>query len=928
MAHVLVVEDEKSIRITIREFLVEDGHEVQIAEDAIEAKTLLKTEDFDLVVTDIIMPRISGMELLKTIREISPHVQVILITGEPTVETASEAVRAGAFDYIAKPVTKDTITRIVTNAAKVKFIDDERRHLQEENRKYQGHLKKLVEERTKKLKQEITERKKIEKALRASEFSLMEAQRLAKIGNWEFDFSNEEFKYSDELSSIFELKPQKFGVTYKAFLEVVHPDDRDYVNKFYTESVKNKVPYDNIHRLLLKDGIIKYVHEHCEITYDKNGKPISSVGTVQDVTERKIAEQKLLESERYYRSLLNQLHEDVMVVDSNYKITDLNINPNRLDGNGRKNAIGKNCYEVFHGYTGPCDKEGEFCALKDVFETGKPVSSIHRGVHKNGSIKCVDILFSPFTDNQGKITRVIHSTRDISEVAEAHDELRKLSAATEQSPASIVITDLQGNIEYVNPKFTQITGYNLEESVGQNPRILKSGEHNTDYYKELWDTIASGKIWRGELHNMKKNGQLFWEDVTIGPITDESGRISHFIAIKEDKTRQKQLEAQLAQSQKLEAVGQLAGGVAHDFNNILTVINGYTSLVMQNMGEDDPLINDLHQIKNAGERAETLTQQLLAFSRKQVIKPDILDLNLIISNTEKMLRRLITENIEFKKVLDPELGYVKTDSGQIDQILMNLTVNARDAMLEGGKLIIETANVHFDNQYGENHMNAKSGSYVMISVSDNGTGMDKNTQSRIFEPFFTTKDYGKGTGLGLSTVYGIVKQNKGYIWVYSEPGVGTTFKVYLPKISEKLDIVKSKKIDLTELSGTETVLVVEDDLAVRRVTTNFLSACGYKILEANNGNEALKLLRKHKWSIDLLLTDLIMPELGGHELVKQIKTKIPNLIVVYCSGYTEDTITQQGILIEDVPLLSKPFTQEALLKIVRKTLDENKTINQ
>lgn len=380
-------------------------------------------------------------------------------------------------------------------------------------------------------------------------------------------------------------------------------------------------------------------------------------------------------------------------------------------------------------------------------------------------------------------------------------------------------------------------------------------------------------------------------------------------------------EEQLQQSQKLEAVGRLAGGVAHDFNNLLTAIIGYSDLALRRLPERDPLQRDLEEIKKAGERASALTRQLLAFSRKQVLRPRVINLNEVIADLERMLRRTIGEDIVFKAKLQPDLGNVKADPSQMEQVIINLAVNARDAMPEGGKLLIETANICLDESYARQHVSVVPGNFVMVAVSDTGTGIDEETKRRIFEPFFTTKEAGKGTGLGLSTVYGIIKQSGGNIWVYSEVSRGTTFKVYLPRVSEDAELLRREAQKAEVPGGTETLLLVEDEQLVRDLSVEILSSLGYNILKAENGPAALELWKQHPGKIDLLLTDVVMPEMSGRELAQRLQASHPEMRVLFMSGYTRDAIVHHGALDEGIQFMQKPFSPDGLALHVRKVLD-------
>ena len=521
-------------------------------------------------------------------------------------------------------------------------------------------------------------------------------------------------------------------------------------------------------------------------------------------------------------------------------------------------------------------------------------------------------------------TLAIHTVEQ--ERNSAEELLRKLSSAVEQSADTVLITDREGKIEYVNPAFEVLTGYSRAELAGKTPRILKSGEQSADTYQEMWRTLLDGNVYRGILINRKKNGELYYQEESICPIRNAAGQITHFIANGRDLTERRRLEAQLLQAQKMDAIGRLAGGVAHDFNNLLTIITSYAELALDTAPKDEGLETKLHEILLAARRAAQLTRQLLAFSRKQPQLLRLVDLNQVVANVTKLLPRLIGEDIEFTFAPGDEVGQVKIDPLQIEQVLMNLGANARDAMPQGGHLRIETSTARLDDDYidGKPAVVPK-GDYALITISDDGCGISKETLPHIFEPFYTTKASGKGTGLGLATVYGIVKQNRGFIWVYSEEGCGTVFKIYLPSVLADKGVKNLEPRKAEPLaSGSETILLVEDEHAVRTPAADFLRMRGYEVIEACDGQQALVAAQKAGAKLDLLVTDVVMPNLSGGELAKQLQIQRPGIEVVFVSGYAGKMVFNHQVVDLETNFLQKPYTLKQLAQKVRTVLDRRR----
>ena len=515
------------------------------------------------------------------------------------------------------------------------------------------------------------------------------------------------------------------------------------------------------------------------------------------------------------------------------------------------------------------------------------------------------------------------------ELVETNRELNlsesRFRVLVEHAPDAIVVYDVaQRRFVDANTNAERLFGYSREELLASGPERLYSSSQPDGL--PLVETMENriGRAVAGETLLFERaartaEGKELLCEVRLVrlPFTDRSLLRASFI----DITERRKLEGQLRQSQKMEAVGKLAGGIAHDFNNLLTVITGYSELLLSQLGEESPLGKEVEEIKRAGERAASLTHQLLAFSRRQVLQPKVVDLNEVVSNIEKMLRRLIGENVELRTFLGTGLWSVKADPGQIEQVLVNLVVNARDAMPVGGKLTIETGNEFLDEEYSRGHLPALPGQYVRLAISDTGVGMDEKAMSQVFEPFYTTKELGKGTGLGLSTVYGIVKQSGGYIWVYSEPGKGSTFKVYFPRTEDREEDPHKAVSPVEDLRGEKTVLVVEDEESIRNLACAVLSGYGYSVLPACDGEDALRVAGEHDGEISLLLTDVVMPRMGGRELYDRIRRQRPEIKVLYMSGYTDNAIVHHGVLDPGTAFLQKPYSPISLARKVMEVLE-------
>jgi len=673
--------------------------------------------------------------------------------------------------------------------------------------------------------------------------------------------------------------------------------------------------------VIFADGLRHDVIFHKGVYPAADGTPGGIVGTMLDITERKRSEEAHQKTQRQMRSILDAAGEGIYGVDLVGRVTFINPAAAMMSGWSQEELLGAHQHSVLH-HTKPdgTPYPVQECPIYAAFKDGKQhIVSDEVFWKKDGSSFPVEYVSNPIIEG-GVLVGAVVVFKDTTERRQAEEQLLKLSQAIMQSPVAVIITDTKGKIEFVNLAFTQVTGYEPHEIIGQNPRLLQSGQTNPEVFINLWNTIASGRVWAGELHNRTKSGDCFWERATIFPIRDMAGKITCFMSFKENISEQKKLEAQLRQAQKMEAVGQLAGGVAHDFNNILTVIIGYGELLQRSLPKGDPKRDQMDQILNAGNRATQLTRSLLAFSRKQLMVLVPTDLNSLAKKHTQFLTRIIGEDVTLENDFDAEPLMILADAGQIEQVLMNLAANARDAMPGGGTLSIRTQTVHLGKEFYREHGYGPPGSYVLLTVSDIGMGMDQEMQKKVFEPFFTTKELGRGTGLGLSTVYGIVKQHGGYICVSSEPGLGTTFSIYLPLIEandEKLPCLAPPM----PLGGSETILLAEDDPAVRDLVQTVLSGFGYQVLQAQDGHEAVDLFSRYVGRIDLALFDVIMPKKSGKQACDELRKLDPSIKVLLLSGYTADMIESRGGLVDGVDLLMKPVQPMELARRVREMLD-------
>ena len=885
---VLIVEDSQDDAVLLLRALRRGGYDVvtERVETAADMNAALDRAEWDAVLSDYTMPHFSALDALAVLKNRQLDIPFIIVSGTIGEETAVNAMKAGAQDFL----TKASLARLVPA-------------LEREVR--EAHIRR--------------ERRRAEEALRQSEERFRQIAETIDEVFWIADPSLATILYvSPAYERVWGRSIASFNENPRSFLESIQSHDREQV-RAVLESHRTGLPFDHEYRIMRPDGVVRWIWDRGFPVRDKTGQITHYVGVAIDITERKQAEEALRESEAGLAAAqriahIGSWHWNVQTdtarwSDETFRI--FGLPPGQLEDHHR----------VFLEMIHPEDRNRVERALADALSGTGEYDLEYRIQLADGTQKVIHGQAEVLKDDAGVPLAMRGINHDVTDSKRAEAEKARLVAAIEQSAEAVMITNPAGNIEYVNPAFTRITGYCREEVLGQDPRVLKSDKHEPEFFQQLWATILRGETWSGELVNRRKDGSLYTEQMNIAPIRDGRGAITHFIAAKQDVTERKRLEDQLRQAQKMEAVGLLAGGVAHDFNNLLTVIISYSQMALDELKSNGPLQGYLKEINKAGDRAASLTRQLLAFSRKQLLAPRVLDLNSLVAEVEEMLRRLIGEDIDLALIRDSALGQVKADPGQMEQVLMNLAVNARDAMPQGGKLVIETANLELQDAHDYRFAVVPSGHYAMVAVRDTGIGMDASTQAHIFEPFFTTKEKGKGTGLGLAMVYGIVKQSGGYIWVESELGRGSTFKICLPRVEEAAESVLASETRGRPVSGSETILVVEDEEAVRALAARILKGLGYKVLESIGPEDALQIGARHKGPIDLLLTDVVLPRMSGRMVAEHLAILQPGMKALYMSGYTDDSAFRHGVLEASTAFLQKPFTLASLARKVREVLD-------
>jgi len=817
-------------------------------------------------------------------------------------------------------------------AAAFNDMVEKRQRAEDELRRLRDELEMRVEDRVSELarinvalREENTERKRAEETLRQSEEKFHQLSENVSDVFW---ITSADLKTVHYISSGYELtwgrSTESLYADPDLWVEAILPVERQRVRAVFATLMGNVPKVSVEYRIARPDGTVRWVHNRGFQVLDAGGKLVRLTGVASDITERKESQEVLRRQKNELRVLFDLTPALICFKDTNNRILRVNQRFAELMGRSVDEIEGRPSVELH------ADDAAKFYSDDlEVIRSGVPKLGISETIKdRTGQDVWLQTDKVPMCDKDGVVIGILVMCQDVTERKRAEETLRLLNSAVLQSRESVLITDAQlalpgPRVVFVNPAFTKMTGYTEEEIIGKTPRILQGPQTDENVLSRLRQQLGRGEMFEGEAINYRKDGTPFDLEWQAAPIRDAAGQVTHYLAFQRDITARKRFEAQMFQSQKMETVGRLAGGVAHEFNSIMTAIIGQSEILIGDLPEGSSLANSALEISKAAARAATLTRQLLAYGRKQFLHPETLDLNKFITGMDGVFRHLMGGGVQTQIISAPGLRAIKADAGQIEQVIMNLAMNARDAMPNGGNLTLETASVSFGEESLYRYPELKAGDYVMLAITDTGLGMSAEVKARVFEPFFSTKEVGQGTGLGLSTCYGIIKQSGGHISVYSEIARGSTFKIYLPQVEEEAEVSTRSPTPHELPGGTETILLVEDDPALREMASTLLRRLGYTVYPAADGIEALSLKQQHGVGhIDLLFTDVVMPHMSGKELSDRVRASHPHTRILFTSAYTENAIIHQGVFSKGLALLQKPFTPSALASKLREVLDQ------
>ncbi len=921
LGRLLIVDDEVELMTTLCETLGKAGFETTGVTSGEEAVSVLPDQEFDLLLTDVMMPGMSGIDLLRAALDIDPNLVGIMMTGHGTIQTAVEAMKIGAFDYMLKPFKIAELIPVINRAMQVRRLRLENMQLRETVAVYE-----LTKAMSFSLDSSTVLEKLVEAAVQqcgADESSVMlptqDGEHLyvaAARGKRAELILGERVPISEGISGWMAANRETL------LLHDKFDDPRFRQVEPLSGSLSSiSMPMLAGGKLL---GVLNVSDKHRTRPFTLGQIKALSIlaGLGASALESAQLYDQVLEAEEKYRNLVEQLPAVTYIASFNggYKFEYVSPQVQSLLGFSVDEWLANP--DLWKDSIHPEERNHVLRQIRQSLSISDVFACEYRMLARDHSTLWVHDEGRVISNPEDELRILQGVIINVTALKSQEQALRRQAAAIEQAAEAVAIADQTGRIEYVNPALVTLSGYARDEIIGRQGGEFRSELRDESVAASIQETLARGEVWKGRVTGNTKEGKTLQTDLTISSVRDEGGRVTNYVAIAHDVTDQVELQKQYLQAQKMEAVGALAGGVAHDFNNILTVVSGFTEVLMAERNPEDADYEDLQKVALASARGSELIRRLLAFSRKTELQMRPLNLNAEIENLRELLFRTIPKMVEIDLHLAPDLRKVNADSVQIEQLLMNLALNARDAMPEGGRIVIETKNITWDEECCSAYLEGKPGDYALITVSDTGHGMDQETMNRIFEPFFTTKQPDRGTGLGLATVYGIVKQHGGFVTCDSQPGIGTTFNVYLPAFDEEGVGTDPAAEEEALARGSETVLVVDDEEFVRDLGARFLSGAGYTVLKAANGQEALDVYSQRRDDISLVILDLVMPGMGGKQCLEHLLKINPDVKVIVSSGYSIDGRARQAIEATQKGFVAKPFKSADLLKTVRQILDE------
>ncbi len=925
------MDDDRDFAGSLTDILEPRGYRVAEAYSAQGALDTLKHFDAQVALVDIRLDRSSGIELIARLREVKARILCVMMTAYAGIETAIEALHQGAYDYLRKPLNAHDLFATLERCFEKLRLEREKEHAEaalrlrnQELEEVNARLRKIVESakglavrsQWGEVGPHLLEEFAQNMAAEGGSLFLRDGEALVLVHSLDPGHAPGTITLPLRKGSIFE---QALNAGEPIMVRNIHQESDVEPSgwKGYRDGSLLVFPLQDDAGSVV--GVLS-LHNRiasCFTQQDQDlGSILASYGS--ETLRATRAHQALRESEEKYRTILESIKEGYFELDLAGGFTFFNDSLCEILGYPRGELLGLNRRSC----TTPQTAKRMDQVFDEIGRTGRPaITADHEVLRKDGTTRILEMSTSLILNAAGQPTGFRCVARDISERKRAEEERQRLATAVEHAAESILVADKDGTIHYVNPAFERISGYSREEVIGQSFRVLAGTDQTDAFYNALWMTLARGEVWKGQIMNCNRDGRPCEFETTISPIRDDTGIITSFVSVNRDVTHEVQLKKQLLQAQKMEAIGTLSGGIAHDFNNILQAVLGYGELLLLGKREGDRGYPELREIIGAAKKGAELIQQLLTFSRKQESNRRPLDLNHEVLQVRKLLARTIPKMIEIELHLIDDLRIINADSVQMQQTLMNITLNAKDAMPNGGKLIIATDNVTLDEAYGKPHFGVDCGDYVRLSISDTGHGMDRETLEHIFEPFFSTKGPGRGTGLGLAMVYGIINAHDGFVTCSSEPERGTCFQIYLPAIKQVAPIEGIQDGRVAVERGQETILLVDDEAYIRDLGNQVLAVHGYQVLTATDGESALELYRKEQDRIDLVILDLIMPGMGGSRCLDGILAMNPQARVIVASGHAVEGSEREIVRSGARAFVRKPFEIRDLLRTMREVLD-------